>query len=125
MANNFLKKIEAQINNSIIIKDETIMAPYLIDWRGNFRGNAKAILMPTDTQMVSTIMQIEPAQHTWQQERLLENFYNPEGELHTAIARLKAVTICKSCGEQGHFHLDPICPLAMLTAVLNRSKFGS
>ena len=58
MANNFLKKIEAQINNSIILKDETIMAPYLIDWRGNFRGNAKAILMPTDTQMVSTIMQI-------------------------------------------------------------------
>ena len=58
MANNFLKKIEAQINNSIILKDETIMAPYLIDWRGNFRGNAKAILMPTDTQMVSTIMRI-------------------------------------------------------------------
>ena len=58
MANNFLKKIEAQINSSIILKDETMMAPYLIDWRGNFRGNAKAILMPTDTQMVSTIMKI-------------------------------------------------------------------
>ena len=52
MANNFLKKIEAQINSSIILKDEVMMAPYLIDWRGNFRGNAKAILMPTDTQMV-------------------------------------------------------------------------
>ncbi len=58
MANEFLKRVNAQINNSIIITDEEIMAPHLIDWRGNFKGRAKAILMPTNTEMVSTIMQI-------------------------------------------------------------------
>ena len=58
MANEFLKKVNAQINGSIIISDEKLMEPYLIDWRENFRGRARAILTPTDTQMVSTIMRI-------------------------------------------------------------------
>ena len=58
MANEFLKKVNAQINGAIIISDEKLMEPYLIDWRENFRGRARAILTPTDTQMVSTIMRI-------------------------------------------------------------------
>ncbi len=58
MENEFLKKVKARIDGSIIITDEEIMAPHLIDWRGNFKGHAKAILMPTNTKMVSTIMKI-------------------------------------------------------------------
>ena len=58
MANEFLKKVDAQINDAIIITDEKTMTPFLIDWRENFKGRARAILMPTDTQMVSTIMRI-------------------------------------------------------------------
>ena len=58
MANNFLEKVSAQISSSIIITDDEIMAPHLTDWRGNFSGRASALLMPTDTEMVSAIMRI-------------------------------------------------------------------
>ena len=58
MANNFLEKVSAKISSSIIITDDEIMAPHLTDWRGNFSGCASALLMPTDTEMVSAIMRI-------------------------------------------------------------------
>ena len=63
MANEFLKKVNAHINVSNIITDEKTMEPHLIDWRGNFKGKAKAILMPTNTEMVSKIMQIASDEH--------------------------------------------------------------
>tara|TARA_B100001057_G_scaffold355829_1_gene357849 strand:+ start:226 stop:1662 length:1437 start_codon:yes stop_codon:yes gene_type:complete len=63
MANNFLNRIRSQIGSSIIVTDKEIMAPYLIDWRGNFRGHAKALLFPTDAKMISAIMQIADEQN--------------------------------------------------------------
>lgn len=63
MGNDFLNKISSDITPSIIVTDPDEMAPFLTDWRGNFTGAAKAILMPTDTNMVSKIMQIAHEQN--------------------------------------------------------------
>ena len=63
MGNDFLNKISSDITPSIIVTDPEEMAPFLTDWRGNFTGTAKAILMPTDTNMVSKIMQIAHEQN--------------------------------------------------------------
>ena len=41
-----------------IITNKQDMRPYLVDWRGNFQGDAAAILMPTSTEMVSEIMRL-------------------------------------------------------------------
>ena len=41
-----------------IISDEGDMDAYLNDWRGNYRGAAQAILLPTSTEMVSQILRL-------------------------------------------------------------------
>ena len=39
-----------------IITNKDDMAPFLEDWRGNYKGDATAILLPTNTDMVSSIL---------------------------------------------------------------------
>ena len=41
-----------------IITDKQDMSAYLEDWRGNHKGDAQAILLPTSTEMVSEIMRL-------------------------------------------------------------------
>lgn len=41
-----------------IITDKQDMSAYLEDWRGNHKGDAQAILLPTSTKMVSEIMRL-------------------------------------------------------------------
>lgn len=44
-----------------IITDKADMAPFLEDWRGNFKGDAAAVLLPTSTQEVSDILALADA----------------------------------------------------------------
>ena len=53
-----IEALTAILGDKNIITDKTEMSPFLEDWRGNFKGDATAILMPTSTEQVSKILQI-------------------------------------------------------------------
>ena len=53
-----IAELTAALGAKNIITDKQDMRPYLVDWRGNFNGDAAAILMPTSTEMVSEIMRL-------------------------------------------------------------------
>jgi len=50
--------LTAILGEKNIITNKQDMAPFLSDWRGNYKGDAAAVLMPTSTQMVSDILKV-------------------------------------------------------------------
>ena len=53
-----IDKLTAILGIKNIITDKQDMSPFLEDWRGNHKGDAHAILLPTSTQMVSDVMRL-------------------------------------------------------------------
>ena len=50
--------LTAILGEKNIITNKQDMTPFLSDWRGNYKGDAAAVLMPTSTQMVSDILKV-------------------------------------------------------------------
>ena len=56
MSEPFLRDVNAFLDQSQIITNPSDMAGFLEDWRGNYKGDAAAILLPRATEEVSKIM---------------------------------------------------------------------
>ena len=53
-----IEKLTAILGAKNIITERDDMNGFLNDWRGNFKGEAPAILLPTSTEMVSQILKL-------------------------------------------------------------------
>ena len=56
MSEPFLRDVNAFLDQSQMITNPSDMAGFLEDWRGNYKGDAAAILLPRATEEVSKIM---------------------------------------------------------------------
>jgi FAD/FMN-containing dehydrogenase len=54
----FLRALHAIVGAEHVLVDPTDQAPYLIDWRGRYRGTACAVALPADTAEVAAVVKL-------------------------------------------------------------------
>jgi len=64
MAATFIENLRAIVGDLGIITDHADMASYLTDWRGNYTGQALAIVRPASTEEVAAVVKICAATQT-------------------------------------------------------------
>ena len=58
LSNPFQTRLHAIVGDLGMITDAADMAPYLTDWRGNYVGNALAIVRPANTNEVAAVVKL-------------------------------------------------------------------
>ncbi|HEY4138275.1 MAG TPA: FAD-binding oxidoreductase, partial [Casimicrobiaceae bacterium] len=53
-----LSRLTAAVGNSNVLTAPTDTEPYLVDWRGRYRGTAQAIVRPASTEEVAAVVRI-------------------------------------------------------------------
>ena len=54
----FIEKIEAILAPGAVLTSPSTMAGYLVDWTGNFSGDALAVVRPSSTEEVSALLRV-------------------------------------------------------------------
>ncbi|MDD2873703.1 MAG: FAD-binding oxidoreductase, partial [Azoarcus sp.] len=52
----FLNTLAAIVGRDYLLVDDAATAPYLSDWRGRYRGAARAVVLPADTAQVAGVI---------------------------------------------------------------------
>ena len=52
----FVETVRERLSARVVVTDPTDLQPWLVDWRGRYRGAAAALLQPASTQEVATIV---------------------------------------------------------------------
>jgi FAD/FMN-containing dehydrogenase len=55
---DFLHLLDSTLGPKGLIRDQDALAPWLTDWRGRYHGNAFAMVMPSDTGEVATVVRL-------------------------------------------------------------------
>lgn len=53
-----ISRLSAAVGPQGIYTDATELEPYVVDWRGIYRGNARAVVRPANVEQVSAVMKI-------------------------------------------------------------------
>lgn len=56
-----LEKLAGRVPPGTIVTDPELIAPWLVDWRGRYRGRTAALLQPASTKAVATIVALAAA----------------------------------------------------------------
>lgn len=56
MGDAVLCKLREAVGETHVLVDADAMAPYLLDWRGRYRGTARAVVRPSETSQVAAIV---------------------------------------------------------------------
>ena len=56
MADLLLEKLRECVGESNVLTDADAMSSYLVDWRGRYRGTARAVVRPSSTSEVSSVV---------------------------------------------------------------------
>jgi len=56
-ADGFLARLEGLVGAAHVLADPHDTAPFLADWRGRYRGRARAVVLPADTGEVAAVVQ--------------------------------------------------------------------
>ncbi len=56
MAEDLLARLREAVGEAHVLVDEEAVAPYLVDWRGRYRGTARAVVRPSETGQVAAIV---------------------------------------------------------------------
>ncbi len=59
---DILARLQAIVGSRHVLTDEVDMAPYLVEWRGLFRGRAAAVVKPGSTEEVSAVLTLSNAE---------------------------------------------------------------
>ncbi len=59
----FIEKLEAELSPEAVLTSVEVMAGYLVDWTGNFHGSALAVVRPSSTADVASVIRL-CAQHS-------------------------------------------------------------
>src|SRR5437868_15437960 len=51
-------RLTAAVGESNVLTAPTDIEPYLVDWRGRYRGAARAVVRPASTEEVAAVVQI-------------------------------------------------------------------
>jgi len=53
-----IRELRSIVGADRVLTSDSVMAGYLLDWTGNFRGSALAVVRPATTTAVSALMRL-------------------------------------------------------------------